>query len=446
MMQSDLKKVLISDNVASMSQSYTYKGEAFYQAYAKKESELPNEETIYGLASLTKSLVAVLVMILQERNKLSVEDLVSTYIPELNLPNKIKKELSIHHLLTHTGGFPGMIGVNLARKESILNDPDGAYLFGGFPETEKEVITVLDMIEVLNAREIEFIAEPGELFNYSNESYALLQLIIERVSGVSFEQFARREVFDLLGMQRSFFSYEDIKDEGNKAAIYAYTKDEAKELFLSPTWWESGEIYGAGALKSTAGDISRYLSLFLNETVLSRESLDFMTSPLVETPNGNQYGYGLMVDEINGLKVVGHGGGIKGVSSYMLIVEELEFTCVTLCNVAEVPAEDYTLATFFAVTQIKREDRPKQVKEMIDPSAYLGVYQTEENQRVEVSLKSQKVLLLKIQARELEAHFIGEDLFILPNGRKVAFVRRQGQVIGIFRGMRYLPKVKVEGT
>ncbi len=445
-MQAGLKERLISDNIASLSQAYRYKGDVFYQAYAKKESELPNEETIYGLASITKSLVAVLVMILQERNKLSVEDLVSKYIPELNLPDQIKKRLSIHHLLTHTGGFPGMIGVNLARKESILNDPDGVYLFGEFPEIEREVITVLDMIEVLNTREIEFIAKPGELFNYSNESYALLQLIIERVSGVSFEQFARREVFDLLGMKRSFFSYESIKNQSNKAPIYAYTKDEAKELFLSPTWWESGEIYGAGALKSTASDLNRYLSLFLNETVLSRESLDFMASPLVETPNGNQYGYGLMVDEINGMKVVGHGGGIKGVSSYMLIVEELEFTCATLCNVAEAPAEDYTLETFFTVTQIKREEQPKRVKEMIDPSVYFGVYQTEENQRVEVSLKSETSLLLKIQARKFEADFIGEDLFILPNGRKVAFVRRQGQVIGIFRGMRYLPKVKAELT
>src|SRR5699024_11787422 len=105
---------------------------------------------------------------LQGENKLSGSDLVSCLLTELELRWAVKNLMQIHHLLTHTAGFPGMNAFNLARLESLKQEPDAPHLFGEFPKSERAVITVKDMILAMNESSYNMIAKPGELFNYSN--------------------------------------------------------------------------------------------------------------------------------------------------------------------------------------------------------------------------------------------------------------------------------------
>src|SRR5699024_9192272 len=98
------------------------------------------------------------------------------------------------------------------------------------------------------------IAKPGELFNYSYEGYALLEEIIKKASKKTYINFINENIFMPLEMNHSVFTFEELQNFEEVTELYASTKDKARERFVSPTWWASDEIYGAGALKSTTID------------------------------------------------------------------------------------------------------------------------------------------------------------------------------------------------
>ena len=167
-----------------------------------------------------------------------------------------------------------------------------------------------------------------------------------------------------------------------------------------------------------------------------------MTTSHIKTPNENEYGYGLMVGEFEGKKVIGHGGGVKGVSSYMLVCKDLNFSAVALTNIQELAAEDYLLSIFSEITGTNVN---LQVNKSTDPAEldkYVGEYATSEGNKILVSQLSDNQLQLVIDHLTIEIEHEKENLFILPNGKKLAFVSQNGQITGVFRGMRYIEKVK----
>src|SRR5699024_2727828 len=119
-----------------------------YVGYRDIKNELPvTEQTIFGLASLTKSVTALAIMMLQDQDKLFVTDRVVKWLPELKKWNAFyKQNITIHHLLTHTAGFSGMNAFHLARRKSVEADPDGTYLLGEF-DGKDYVQTVRDLIQ-----------------------------------------------------------------------------------------------------------------------------------------------------------------------------------------------------------------------------------------------------------------------------------------------------------
>lgn len=414
--------------------------ECFYGAY-NETGDKPTHSTLYGVASLTKSMTAVAIMKLQDKGKLLVTDLIKDWLPELKLPNQSGNKITIHHLLTHTAGFTGMHAFNLARLESLKRDPDGLKIFGAFPKYKKQVVTVEDMIEAMNDSDYDLIAEPGTLFNYSNEAYALLEEIIKRASKESYINYIKKIILDPLKMNHSVFTVDELDNYPEVAHSYAFTKDKDRKRYYSPTWWESGEIYGSGALKSTTSDILKYLEIFKGNHILSKQALEAMTTAHIKTPNENEYGYGLLVGEFEGKKVLGHGGGIKGVSSYMFVCKELDFTAVALTNIAEVSAEDYVLSTFNQITEIDISIPIKTADSLPDLTKYIGIYASNEGNEIIINQANPHTLTMEFEHSSLELTYEKDDIFILPNGKKVAFVVQDEEVVGIFRGMRFLNKV-----
>src|SRR5690625_1839061 len=245
--------------IASQHGEVVYEKLAGYRHVARQTPV--TAETIFGLASLTKSVVAVAVMILQDQGKLNVSDNVIKWLPELKQWNQFyKRNITIHHLLTHTAGFSGMGAFHLARRESIEHDPDGDYLFGSFSGPDY-VYSVQDLLVAMIKEDAPFIGKPGEVFNYSNESYALLQEIVERASGEEFALFADMYIFDPLEMEHAIFTFDDLTNLDSLTELYAFTNETPKEVFNSPSWSASGSIYGVGALKASAIDVRKYLRL-----------------------------------------------------------------------------------------------------------------------------------------------------------------------------------------
>ena len=432
----------------------SHQGDVIYEKYVgyrHVEKQLPvTANTIFGLASLTKSVVAVAIMMLQDQGKIAVEDRVIKWLPELKQWNQFHKQhITIHNLLTHSAGFSGMGAFHLARRESIEKDPDGAYLFGSFAGSDY-VYTVRELMDAMIKEDAPFIGKPGELFNYSNESYALLQEIVERASGEAFATFTREYIFKPLNMTRATYTLEHLDADEDVTNLYAFTKEEPKRVFHSPSWWASGEIYGAGALKASAKDVQKYIELFRqNGTVnginlVSSEAIEQMKTKHITTPNAIGYGYGLIVGTYLGKPVVSHGGGVKGISSYMLATDEMTVTVLT--NIAEVAAENIALSVLEAYqpdeTMTDDPVSPRVISLSNDErKEYVGHYETNERQSVDVEVIGDGLRLYLQSNQAMDVKPIGNDQFMLPDGKKVTFLRYKNRTIrGIFRGMRFIQK------
>lgn len=252
---------------------------------ANVEHEVPNTpQTKFRLGSITKQFTAMAILILQEQGKLSVDALVSEHVegcPEA------WKEVTIHHLLTHTSGIP-----------SFTSLPGyGASM--PLPSSPKQT---LDRV-----REMPLEFAPGEKFVYSNSGYVLLGQIIERVSGKPYEKFLPEVIFEPLGMKDTGYDF-SAPIVPHRAAGYRRIGDTlANAAYLDMTI-----PHAAGALYSTVEDLHRW-SVALDEgKLISSGAYEKMYTPA----KGN-YAYGWMIDEQFGRKRIGHGGGINGFSTYI---------------------------------------------------------------------------------------------------------------------------------
>ncbi|WHX29640.1 serine hydrolase domain-containing protein [Brevibacillus agri] len=161
-------------------------GKLLYQktfGYRDRENGLPlSADTVFGIASITKSFTCVAIMQLQEAGKLSVHDPVVKYLPEFRAGDEeLTKRITIHHFMTHTPGMAPLPFLDKAMKRSMEQDPAIA---GTEAEEELKKLPYLDtyeeVLQAIAAFDAKPLGEPGEVFSYNNDAYGLLGAIIER--------------------------------------------------------------------------------------------------------------------------------------------------------------------------------------------------------------------------------------------------------------------------
>ena len=190
------EKLVKENHIPGVGIGLNRNGERIYEkgfGYRDVENELPiTPETIFGIASMTKSFTCVAIMQLQEAGKLSVHDGILKYLPEFRTADmEITKQITIHHLMTHTGGIPPISTHVFARKRSIDKDPSAKdYLDLDLVNNAGDAIdTYADMFDFIAELDFHPLDQPGQSFSYSNDSYGLLGVIIARASGQSYEEY-----------------------------------------------------------------------------------------------------------------------------------------------------------------------------------------------------------------------------------------------------------------
>ena len=272
---------------------------------ASVEHQVPNTpQTKFRLGSITKQFTAMAILILQEQGKLSVDDLVTKHVdgcPEA------WKDVTIHHLLTHTSGIP-----------SFTSLPG----YGASMPLSSSPKLTLDRV-----RDMPLEFTPGEKFVYSNSGYVLLGQIIEKVSGKPYEKFLPEVIFEPLGMKDTGYDFA-APIIPHRAAGYRRIGDQlANAAYLDMTI-----PHAAGALYSTALDLHRW-SVALDEgKLISSGAYEKMFTPFKET-----YGYGWFIDKQFGRKRIGHGGGINGFSTYIGRIPDEKLCVVVLSNLEGSP-------------------------------------------------------------------------------------------------------------
>ena len=300
-------------------------------------------DTFFGIASVTKSFTALAVLKAATDGLLGLDDPVESWLKEFTLwPDGGPV---IRQFLTQTSGLPALPTLVHAMAESGRGDPTEAFDPVPPPEELVPAGSAEEIIAYLN-REAR-VEPPGSLFCYQNDAWGLLGTIVERAAGVPFAQYLAAHVTDPLGMDRTTFDLERVLADGNTTMLYA--QDPAGNVIESPKWHDSEALAGAGFLRSTARDLTAYTRFLLAadggplgiDSGLLRE----MQSPLVWCGPGASYGYGLTVTEDwNGVTLVGHSGGLKGISSHVGFIPEAGIGAVVLTNLEDQPADHIWLA------------------------------------------------------------------------------------------------------
>ncbi len=268
-------------------------------------------QTVFEIASLTKQFTATAILMLQEKNLLSVQDPLSKYIPDYPDGDKIK----IYNLLNHSSGIHDYVD----SAESI--------------ESEKDSFTLEELIELFKNEPLDF--EPGTEFGYSNSNYILLGYIIEKVSQKKYEDYIEENILKPLNLTNTgFLSNKDtIK---NKAIGYS-TIDAKNNEYEKATDEEGPIIASAGEICSTTEDLYKWEQALFAEKIINRTSLNEMF-----TPGITSYGYGWSIDEsVEGNKVVSHIGNLPGYTSYIGRNIYKKYSIIILSNKDDDPYVSY---------------------------------------------------------------------------------------------------------
>jgi len=264
--------------------------DGFYIGSAGKADiadEIPMQPChISKIASVTKMMLAVSIMRLQEQGVLSLNDPVSKYIPQ-NILSRISngdKPLTVRNLLNHTAGLYDVIDDNGFYLQ-VLNDPSKKW-------------TANDLLEFVYDKDAAFVFKPADSAGYSNTNYLLLSMVMEAATGVPHAETLHAEVIDKLGLTDTYYYWHDPLPESGIAQGYfdLYNNGNIENL----TQWNTGSGNGYGGVYSTVWDMYLFAdALFVQKTLLTQASLDEMLvfHPVVETRK--QLGVGCFKDFID---------------------------------------------------------------------------------------------------------------------------------------------------
>ena len=267
------------------------------------EHPLPVDgDTLFQIASVTKTMTATVIMRLIERGALDLDAPVRRYIPAFRLRDAAAQErATVRHLVTHTGGWLGDCFADFGNGDDAL---------------ERYVAAMA---------ELEQITPLGEIWHYSNSSFALLGRLIEVVTGKTYEAATRELLFVPLGITRSCFSAGEAIT--HRVAVGHVIVDE-KPTVARP-WAFPRAATPVGGIVSTANDLMRYARFHLGDgrapdgaRLLSRESLDLMRTPLADADLDRKVGVSWFIRSVGGVRLQYHGGVAIGQQGVLMLAPD----------------------------------------------------------------------------------------------------------------------------
>ncbi len=309
--------------------------------FGNMEKTMPiDENTVFGIASMSKSMTTLACCILAAEGKLSFSDPVSKYFPTFDIPGTPKEAVQLRHLAMHTAGIPPMEPLEWSIAMNS-NERVGEWITKMRESSPNQMDTIENVIDYIALGKYPSLGAPGEQMSYSNEGYALLSYVVDIASGgKTLEEFLNEHVFGPMGMTRTVL---DLQGElaipmsgGNMTRLFE--DDDDGNLYCDDVWSNLPPFRGCACVKSTAHDMSRYYQCISNYGVI--DGVQVIPHEAIEIMLGKEFGlskkpvycYGLNKRELNGHTVCEHSGGLHGVSTHggMFFGENYGFSA--LCN------------------------------------------------------------------------------------------------------------------
>ncbi len=278
-----------------------------YKSYGMADLEFNVKMPVdasFEIGSVTKQFTAAAICQLAETGKLSLDDDITKYLKFDTHGNKV----TIRNLLSHTSGIKGYTELPVFEKLSMFTFKRDT------------------LLQLLENEPFDFV--PGDALIYSNTGFFMLGLIIEKVSGLTYEEYVKKNLFEKAGMKNSYYGSE-IRVIRNKAHGYdTGEKGLVHAAYLDHTW-----PYAAGSLCSTTEDLVEWNDALHHGKILGEEMYkEFVTPAVLNDGTKTHYAKGITVSEYGGRRLISHGGGINGYLSQNTYFPDENVSIVVLIN------------------------------------------------------------------------------------------------------------------
>lgn len=367
---------------------YRNGGIAYAKGYgfANLENEVPiTSRTVFDIGSTSKQFTAFAILLLEQQGKLSLEDDVRKFIPEL--PD-YGKPITLRHLITHTSG---------------IRDYTGLFEFAGVPE--QNLTTDQDALDLI-VRQKHTNFAPGEEWDYSNSGFFLLSQVVKRVSGKRIRDFSQENIFKPLGMSSTqIFDWYGLVIP-RRATGYSYDSDRKAYAVEMSNFEQAGD----GSVQTSIEDLLRWDENFYTAKLGGANLLARMQT-VGKLNNGQPHGYaaGLFISKYRGLPIVRHGGAWAGYRAELLRFTQQHTSVAVLCNLAQSnpsrladQVADVVLASALAPKAEAVASEAKLVKVAEDwMRARVGWYRNQDHQYRQIVFKDGKLFTGRRVAVEL---------------------------------------------
>lgn len=425
-----VKRKMKEEKIPGVAVAVSKKGEVIYEM-GFGDRDITNNypvtpDTIFGIASISKSFTALGILLLEERGLLSVTDPVVNHLPDFKLSGVEDMEtIRIIHLLTHTTGLAPM-----ERKENLNR--------------------LCEHIDYFSSHDHELLGRPGEFFSYCNDTFILLGAIIERITGKLFPRYITEEILNPLEMYRSTYSLEEVAKYTNASTPYDLNREGRLE---QKPWPKLGNYEVGGGIRSTAKDLLKYGHLYINggkipktsSKLISTDSIKKMWSNPFTIIDNQGYGYAFKVTEnYHGVTLVEHGGGQPGVSSNFGFIPEKGIVVSVLSNVSNISAQEIWQAAINTELNLPINEKRYYVmeveKDMEAFCEFIGFYDCKEGAAVDLYIQNSSPVA-EINGETFLIKQGGNDKLIIDKtGMPLFFYRKRGEIWAMLFGSRMLIK------
>lgn len=318
-----LNNLINNKDVVGASAAYTIDGKLIWESAVgfsdKEEKKSYTLNTEFRTASIAKSMTAVAIMQLVEQGLIDLDEPIDIYIPEF--VQKGKTKITTRHLLTHTSGIDAYKNLKEVRNKTNYKSLLAAY-------------------DVFKDRKLLF--EPGTKYTYTSYGYLVLGILIEKVSGITYEAYMQKNIWDKSEMEHTGIEKSETNRPNTATLYHRNKKGKLSKAIVNNL---SNRI-PAGGFYSTTGDLIKFGNALLNNSLIKQETLELMCQHHSLEKVNNSYGFGFFLygQSPNVGSIYGHNGAQSGTSTQLFIVPSLKTVIVVASNTSGAGREVSTIA------------------------------------------------------------------------------------------------------
>jgi CubicO group peptidase (beta-lactamase class C family) len=291
-------------------------------------------EAVFHMASISKIFTATAVMQLAEKGLVSIDLPILRYLPELRIPSHelYLKDITIRQMLSHTAGLPDC--------EDYEWDQ---------PRVDEGALSDY----VLSLKNLQLIATPGSSFIYSNIAYEMLGYLIEVITGGTFEDYCKKNIFKPAGMKLTDFRKNSVDET---KLVQPHIKNSANHVLTSPVFPYNRAHAPSSTLYSNVQELGIFTGLMMNtlkgtaHSILQPVTLNQMLTPQASIKKDEQIGLGWFISEYHGIRFYGHEGHDIGFRTTFAMIPDESLSLIVLANL-ETASTRKIMRLLFDLTQ-----------------------------------------------------------------------------------------------